>query len=302
MLKNLHVWMNGTMVPWREANVHLLSHGFSRGSAIFDVFGIHPGPNGPFAFRMDKHLDRLFWSAELLEMEIAYSKDQIIKAASESVRTNNIDRGIIKIFAYFGEETIIDLVLDSKLDLAIFWIPASEYMKIDSSSPIDVCISKWRKIHPATIPVNAKACSNYLNSMLARKDAFNRGFDLGVMLTTDGYVAEGSIESIFIVKDGVLKTPSLGNIISSVTRISILEAASVIGINSSEEQITLKELMEADEMFFCSTGIKVRPVKKIEDRLFDEVPGPVSTRISKLIDDICNYRDDRFKEWLQPVY
>jgi len=301
MFDHLQVWMNGKMVPWGQANVHVLSHGFSRGSAIFDVLGIHPGPNGPAAFRMDKHLDRLFRSAELLGMKMAYTKEEVAKAVSGSVKVNNISRGLIKILAYYGEEAIIDLVLDSKLDLAICGIPATDDLGLDQAEPIDICFSKWRKIHPATVPVEAKACSNYLNGMLSRKDAVERGFDLGITLTTDGYVAEGAIESVFMVKDGVLKTPPLGNILSSVTRMSILEATPAIGIKTSEEQITPEDLIAADEIFVCHTGIKVLPVKRIEDRMLSEVPGPVSSRISSLMEDICNSRDERFKHWLQPV-
>ena len=118
--------------------------------------------------------------------------------------------------AYWGEEAIINLVLDSKLDLAIFTIPKREELNLDKPSPLSACVSKWRKIHPSTVPVAAKACSNYLNGYLVRRDANKRGFDLGIALDTDGFLAEGSIESVFIVKDGVLKTPPLGKILSSI--------------------------------------------------------------------------------------
>jgi len=289
------------MIPWQSANVHIMSHGFSRGSAIFDVFGIYPGPKGPAAFRMDKHIERLFKSAELLGMEMFYTKEQIIDAVVKSVKANNIKRGTIKIFAYYGEESVVSLVLDSKLDLAIYGIPETDDMRLDQATPIEICFAKWRKIRPATIPVEAKACSNYLNGMLARKDAVNRGFNVGILLTTDGYVAEGSIESIFMVKDNVLKTPPLGNILSSVTRISMLEAASDIGIKTLEEQISPEELMGADEIFVCRTGVKVLPVRKIEERVMDVAPGPVTSELSQLMSDIYHFRNDRFSHWLQVI-
>jgi branched-chain amino acid aminotransferase len=301
MFEHLNVWMNGKIVPWNNATVHIMSHGFSRASAMFDVFGIHPGPNGPVAFRMDKHLDRLFRSAELLGMEMAYTKEEIVDAVKEMVRLNNISRGLIKILAYYSEEAVISLVLDSKLDLAVCGIPEMDDLGLDQAKPIGICFAKWRKIHPATVPVEAKACSNYLNGMLARKDAISKGYDVGITLTTEGHVAEGSIESIFMVKDGVLKTPPRGNILQSVTRMSILEAAPAVGIKTSEEKIMPQELMAADEIFVCHTGIKVLPAKRIEGRVFDEAPGPVGSRLSKLMEDICEFRDDRFKDWLQPV-
>jgi len=301
MFEHLKVWVNGKIIPWEQATVHIMSHSFSRGSAMFDVFGIHPAPEGPVAFRMDKHLDRLFRSAQLLGFEMAYTKDDVTKAVAKLVKENNIRRGLVKILAYYSEEAVLSLVMDSKLDLAVFAIPETDELGLDKAEPISICISKWRKLHPATVPVEAKACANYLNGVLSRKDAAERGFDLAIMLTTDGYVAEGAIESVFMVKDGVVKTPALGNILQSITRMSILEAAPAIGLETSEEQITREEFMAADEIFTCHTGIKVTPVKKIEDRVFGQAPGPVSSRISKLMEDICHFRDGRFKDWMQPI-
>ena len=137
---------------------------------------------------------------------MAFTREEVAKAVTELVKANNIGRGLAKIMAYYSEEAVISLVLDSKLDLAVFGIPETDELGLDNAKPISICLSKWRKIHPATVPVEAKACANYLNGALSRKDAVERGFDLGIMLTTDGYVAEGAIESIFMVKDGVLKT------------------------------------------------------------------------------------------------
>jgi branched-chain amino acid aminotransferase len=294
------VWLNGNMIPWSEATVPLLSHGFSRGSAFFEVFGIHVGPAGPMAFRMNQHLKRLMGSAELLEMELAYSTEEIVAAVKTTVAANNLGRGLIKMLAYWGEEAIINLVLDSKLDLAIFAIPESRELKLDSAASISACLSKWRKIHPETVPVGAKACSNYLNGYLIRKDANNRGFDMGIALDTDGFLAEGSIESVFIVKDGVLKTPPLGRILSSITRMSILEAVPRIGIPVREGPITAEELFAADEIFTCHTGIKVEPIARFEDREL-EAPGPVTKQVKQLMDGIIQFKDERFIDWFQPL-
>jgi branched-chain amino acid aminotransferase len=294
------VWLNGNMIPWSEATVPLLSHGFSRGSAFFEVFGVHVGPAGPMAFRMNQHLKRLMGSAELLEMELAYSTEEIVAAVKTTVAANNLGRGLIKMLAYWGEEAIINLVLDSKLDLAIFAIPESRELKLDSAASISACLSKWRKIHPETVPVGAKACSNYLNGYLIRKDANNRGFDMGIALDTDGFLAEGSIESVFIVKDGVLKTPPLGRILSSITRMSILEAVPRIGIPVREGPITAEELFAADEIFTCHTGIKVEPIARFEDREL-EAPGPVTKQVKQLMDGIIQFKDERFMDWFQPL-
>jgi branched-chain amino acid aminotransferase len=294
------VWLNGNLIPWREATVPLLSHGFSRGSAIFDVFGVHVGPQGPMAFRLDEHLKRFMNSARLLDMEPAYSTEEIIEGVKKAVKANDLGRGIIKILGYWGEEAIIQLVLGSKLDVAIFAIPESEDLALDVARPISACISKWRKIHPETVPVGAKACSNYLNGYLARKDAVRRGFDIGILLSTDGFLAEGSIESIFIVKDGILKTPPLGRVLSSITRMSILQAAPVIGIPVKEEPISADELLDADEVFTAHTGIKVEPINRLENREF-QVPGPVSKQVMQLMEDIVQFRDERFDGWFQAL-
>ena len=294
------VWLNGKLIPWQEATVPLLSHGFSRGSAIFDVFGIHEGPDGLFAFRMDEHLKRLMKSAELLEMEIAYSTEEIIDAVTETVRANDIGRGLVKILAYWGEEAIIKLVLESKLDVAIFVVPDSEELGMDNTNPISACLSKWRKIHPETVPVAAKSCSNYLNGYLTRKDANSRGFDVGLMVGTDGFLAEGSIESVFLVKDGVLKTPPLGRILSSVTRKSILQAAQTIGIPTSEDSILPEELFTADEIFTSHSGVKVSPINRFEDRNL-QAPGPITQQMMELMDNILNRSDDRFNDWFHAL-
>jgi branched-chain amino acid aminotransferase len=294
------VWLNGNLIPWSEATVPLLSHGFSRGSAFFEVFGVHVGPEGRMAFRMNEHLKRLMRSAELLEMELAYSTEEIMAAVKSAVAANNLGRGLIKILAYWGEEAIIQLVLDVKLDLAVFAIPKSDDLKLDQASSISACVSKWRKIHPATVPVAAKACSNYLNGYLVRKDANNRGFDIGIALDTDGFLAEGSIESVFIVKDGVLKTPPLGRILSSITRMSILEAVGKIGIPAQEGPISAEELSDADEVFTCHTGIKVEPIARLDNRELD-APGPVTRQVMQLMNDIIEFKDERFVDWFQPL-
>ncbi len=294
------VWINGEMVPWENATVPILSHGMSRGSAIFEVFGIHAGPNGPVAFRMDKHLDRLFNSAKLLGMELAYTREALSEAVSETVRANHIGRGLVKIVAYWGKEMVISLVPDVKLDTAIFAIPESTELMLDSSEPVSACFSKWYKLHPLTVPTEAKACAHYLNGMLARKNAMERGYDIGILRHTDGFVAEGSIESVFMIKDGVLRTSPLRKILSSITRMSIIEAAPVVGIDVSQALISADELLEADEIFVCHTGSKIVPIKKFEDRDLP-APGSYTVKIAKIMKDIMTLKNDQFQHWFQSL-
>ncbi len=295
------VWLNDKIIPWEEAQVPILSHGFSRGSAVFEVCGTHVVPGGIAAFRMDAHLKRLEQTVSLLGMELGFSTPEIAKAVAKIAAVNKSERGVVKIMAYWGEEAIINLVLDSKLDVAIFTIPASEELSLDGIKPLSACLSKWKKLHPETIPVQAKACANYLNGYLVRKDANDRGFDLGLNVGTDGFLAEGSIESVFIVKDGILKTPPLGRILASVSRDSILRAAEQSDIEVYETPLVKEDLYTADEMFTCHTGSKVTPIFRFEEKEM-EAPGPITARVADMISDIMSFKDSRFESWFQMLY
>jgi len=298
MYADQKVWFNGQLVPWKSVTIPVLSHGFSRASAVFEIFGIHVGPDGPAAFRMDEHLKRLMRSIELLDMALAYSPKAIAAAVAETVRANRMGRGVIKLMAFWGEEVVIELVLDAKLDLAIFPVPETPDLHLDSTEPLSACLSKWRKIHPETVPVEAKACSNYLNGYLARKDANKRGFDIGVMAGTDGFLAEGSTESIFLVKEGVLKVPPLGRVLNSISRKSVLEVAPLLDIPFSEEALLPDALLDADEIFSAHTGVKVSPVNRYEDRELD-APGPVTAKLMQCMQKIMAFQDERFLNWFQ---
>lgn len=294
------VWLNNLMIPRSEAKVPILSHGFSRGSALFDVFGVHQIPGkGLFAFRMDEHIKRLTNSASLLGMNIPYSNEKILEAVIETVKINNIGRGLVKIMLFWSDESSIQLVPDSSLDMAIFTFPEADELKFDQMNrPISACFSKWRKIHPESVPVAAKACSNYLNAYLARKDASDRGYDMGFLIGTDGFFAEGSIESVFIVRDGILKTAPLGGILPGVSRLSILQVAPVLGIPCSEDPITPEEVLEADEIFTSNSVSKIIPVCRFEERLLP-APGPITAILVDFVENLLRMKDDRFNDWFQ---
>lgn len=294
------VWRNGKLIPWEEATVHLMSHSLTRGSAIFEVLAVYSTPFGPAAFRLPAHCNRLIRSAELLGMELVQSKEEILQAVAETVKANQIAQGFVKIVGFYGEETFTILVSDPRLELSIFTVPAEAYRKF-SSPTISLCLSRWRRLHPETVPVEAKVAANYLNGMLARKEAQRRGFDLGVLLDLDGYLAEGGVESVFMVKDGVLMTPPLGRILASITRRTILEAAPAIGLKTLERPITPQEILEAEEIFTASTSRRVMPVSRFEERLLKEAPGPVTRQLSAFIENICSGRDERFRHWLYPI-
>lgn len=237
----------------------------------------------------------------MLGMELTQSKEEILQAVVRTVKANRITQGMVKIVGFYGQETFSISVVDPQLDLSIFAVTDEEYKPERKSSPVSVCLSRWRKLHPETVPVEAKVAANYLNGMLAHQDAVRRGFDLGVMLDTHGFVAEGSVESVFIVRDGVLMTPPMGSILASISRRSILEAAPAIGVKTAERPIHREEILTADEIFTSSTSRRATPVDRIEDRRLREVPGKVTCQISALMDSILAGRDKRFRHWLYPI-
>ena len=298
MNEEQYVWLNGRFIPRAYATVPILSHAFSRASAIFEIFRIHTGPEGPAAFRMEAHLKRLFNSARLLEMEMCYSEEAIANAVAETVIRNGVGRGVVKIMAYWGEEAVIWLLPQSKPDLAIFAISEMPEMNLDSQKAVATCISKWRKIDPETVPVAAKACSNYLNAYLARKEAVTRGFDIGIMLGTDDYVTVGSAESVFIVKDNIVKVPPLGTVLAGISRMSVLEMAKPMNIVTAEEPLRLRDLYTADEMFLSHTGVKVEPVKRFEDKHLT-APGPITKQLMEQMEKILSFKDASYLKWMR---
>jgi branched-chain amino acid aminotransferase len=163
------------------------------------------------------------------------------------------------------------------------------------------CVSKWRKLDPQTVPVGAKAAANYLNGMVARLDAEKRGFEHALMLDTQGFVAEGGTECVFLVKDGQLLTSALGTVLKSITRMSVLEAARMEGIKTVEDRLPPEIIYEADELFFSCSPMKVMPVRQIDDYVLEDVPGPVTRKMVALLTDISAGKDERFKNWLYPV-
>ena len=296
----MKVWSNGQLVEPEETKVSLLSHGFSRGSAIFDVFGTYPSPSGTLAFRMDAHLDRLINSANVLEMDIPYSKAELMTACAEVVKINNMGTGLVKILAYWGGESAVALVPNEPLDVTIFCVPGTPDLGLGDRILLSACISKWRKLDSASVPTDAKACANYLNGYLARKDAVNRGCDLGIMLDKNNMLAEGSIEAVFIVKDGILKVPPLDHVLKSISRESIIDVALHAGIPVEITAISKEELVCADEIFAAHTLIRVMPIERLDSRCLS-APGPITSQVMKLMEDLFSYKTDKFMSWFQPL-
>jgi branched-chain amino acid aminotransferase len=304
MIEDRIVYLKGQYIPWKNATVHIMSHSFGRGSAIFEVISLHKTASGPAVFRLEAHIDRLFKSAEFLDMELPLSKEGLCEAVVETVKRNGLQQGVIKLICFYPEFAVEILPPQKELSVSIFAIDPEQDLGgfgIPFETGTTAYVSSWRKLDPRTVPVEAKAAANYLNGMVARAEARKNGFEHAVMLDTQGFIAEGGTESVFLVKDNCLMTAATGTVLKSITRMSILEAAKEIGIECIEGQLKPELLFEVDEMFVSCTPFKVMPVKQINDHKLDNAPGPLTCKIAELLDTIAGGNDDRFKGWLYMV-
>jgi branched-chain amino acid aminotransferase len=304
MIENRMVYSNGNYIPWDKATVHIMSHSFGRGSAIFEVMSLHATAAGPAIFRLEAHIDRLFKSAEFLDMELPLSKEGLCQAVAETVKRNGLQKGLIKLICYYPEFSFEILPPRKPLSVSVFAFDAEQDLGkfgIPFETGTTAYVSNWRKLDPRTVPVEAKAAANYLNGMIARAEAKKNGFEHAIMLDTGGFIAEGGTESVFLVKDNCLMTPATGTVLKSITRMSILEAAGKVGIECVEGQLKPELLVAVDEMFVSSSPFKVLPVKQINDHKFDNAPGPLTRRIAELMVAVVGGNDSRFKGWLYMV-
>ncbi|MBW2065920.1 MAG: aminotransferase class IV, partial [Deltaproteobacteria bacterium] len=219
-------------------------------------------------------------------------------------RRNTLKEGTIKIVGYYPQISLRITPPGKVIDISIFVLNFFEDMDgpaFPFTEGTTLCVSKWRKLDPQTVPIEAKVAANYLNGIMARKDAEARGFENALMLDTQGFIAEGGTESVFLIRGGVLMTPCLGTVLQSISRKSIIQAAKVLGVECVEGRIPQERLMEADEIFLSGTPMKVLPVRKVEERPFEKVPGPLTKRFFDLMEDIVKGKDERFKDWLFPV-
>ena len=301
MLDERTVFINGNFIPWNQATIHIMSHSFARASAIFEVISIHDTKPGPAVFRLDEHVERFARSASLLNFNLPFSKEKLHQAVMETIGRNTITQGYIKIVGYLSKVAFGIVPPDNTLD--IFICIVDPIKDLDGSPTIfenccTACLSKWKKLDPQTVPIEAKVSANYLNGMMAKQEAAKRGFDEAIMLDTQGFLAESSISSVFFVKDGRLMTASLGTVLESISRKSILEIAKTLNIDSFVGRLPSELLQEADEIFLSGTILKVYPVKKIEDRQLGNAPGPIAKRLNDTITSILCGGEDRFKHWV----
>ncbi len=304
MLNERVVYLGGEYCSWNEANVHIMSHSFGRGSAIFEVIGFHETQAGPAVFRLDEYVSRFRKSAALLEMELPLTKEELQEAILQTVKRSGLRSGLIKLFGFYPDISFAILPPQKRIQVAVFVFTKEEALgnrREPENHSVTACVSRWRRLDPDTVPIEAKVAANYVNGMVARQESRTKGYDYAIMQDTQGFIAEGGTESLFLVREGVLMTPTLGTILHSITRKTLLEVAETMGIKTSTGRLKRGALDEAEEIFFSGTSAKLLPVGKVEARILRETPGPVTRKLSARIEEITAGRDSQFKRWLFPV-
>ncbi|MCU0561143.1 MAG: aminotransferase class IV [Desulfobacterales bacterium] len=305
MLDERQVWINGDFVPWNQATVHMMCHSFARGSTIFEVISFYAtAAGGPAVFRLHEHIARLERSAAHLAMELPGDHEALCRAVAETVHRNRLAQGTVKLVGYYPQVALDIQPPQKRLDVAVFALdPSRDLAGLEFSFERGTTagIARWRKLDPQSVPIEAKAAANYLNGMVAKLDVQKRGFEDAILLDTQGFIAEGATESVFLVKEGRLLTPSLGTVLDSITRRSILQVARHLGIETFEGRLRPELLFAAQEIFFANTPFKVIPVRRIEERAMPAVPGPVQLKLAGFLGRVARGEEEAFKEWLYPV-
>ncbi len=297
------VWMDGRMVDFADARVHVLNHTFHYGVGVFEGIRGYPTTDGAAIFRLREHVERLVLSARLYHMKIPYTAEEIEQAILETQAANEILPSYIRPIVYRGEPSLGVKNSTGKVSLAIAAIPAKKYLGEGSESGVRAKISPFRKPHADALPTFAKAAGNYLSGYLAGVDAQKDGYEEAVLLDSNGYVAEGTGENIFLVRHGKVYTPGLeSDILVGITRQSILEIAGDLGYPVVEKLISVNELLTADEIFFSGTYAEIAPVKEISHfPIGSEAPGPVTRQILATFRRAVLGEEPKYRSWLTPV-
>jgi branched-chain amino acid aminotransferase len=297
------IWMDGKFVPWNDAKVHVLVHTLHYGTGVFEGIRCYKTDSGSAVFRLKEHVDRLFGSMHILQMDCPFTREQVFDAILETIRVNKIDACYIRPLAFIGYGAMGVFPKENPVNVIIAVWPWGSYLGDEGmKNGIRVKISSFSRPHINATMVRAKAVSNYANSLLAKREALKDGYDEAALLDTDGYVAEGSGENIFMVRNGKIKTPPLTAILEGVTRDTVMQLAQAHGIPLVEERFTRDELYLADEAFFSGTAAEITPIREVDNRKIGAgKPGLVTQKIQAAFFDIVHGRDKKHSTWLTPV-
>jgi branched-chain amino acid aminotransferase len=293
------IWMNGELVDWADARVHVGAHGLHYGTGVFEGIRCYDTERGPAVFRLTEHLERLETSAQLIYMELPYSLDELRAACFESIVANGLSECYLRPIAFYGYGELGVHVGANPVDVVVMSFPWGAYLGEESQqNGIRAMISSWRRVGPNTIPHAAKATGVYLNSMLATHEAKRGGYDEAILLTEDGRVADGPGETIFVVKDGTIFTPDLSaSILPGITRDTIIQIGQDLGYPVVEKALIRTDLYTADEVFMTGTAVEVTPVRSIDDH--EVGVGPVTLELQKAYQDTVLGHSERWSHWLE---
>jgi len=297
------IWFNNELVDWRDARVHVLTHTLHYGMGCFEGVRAYNTPEGPCIFRLKEHTDRLFNSAKILGMAMPYTHEQINEACKQVVRDNNLEEAYLRPMVFFGDEGM-GLRADSlKTNVIVAAWDWPSYMSPEAlAKGIKVRTSSFTRHHVNITMCKAKANGNYINSMLALREALSGGADEALLLDPEGYVAEGSGENVFIVKNGVVYTPELTSCLDGITRATIMQFCEDIGVKVVEKRISRDEVYVADEAFFTGTAAEVLPIRELDDREIGEgVAGPLTQKLQSMYFDQVKGKRSEYPEWLHNV-
>jgi branched-chain amino acid aminotransferase len=298
------VWINGELVRWGDASLHLSAHAMHYGTGVFEGIRCYETADGPAVFRMDAHIDRLYASAAVYGMEIPYTRGEFADAVCETIRRNGFASCYVRPICVFGSRALGLHARACPVDVGILAWPWGALLGDDSlQAGVRVTISPWVKFHSRMMPTTAKACGQYLNSILAVEEARSRGFDEALLLDAYGYLAEGPGENLFLVRDGRLLTnDERSSILLGITRDSVLRIAEGLGVEVEIGRLRVADLLSADEAFFTGTAAEVAPIREVDGATIGRgARGPVTERIQRAFADATTGRDPRYRDWLSAV-
>ena len=299
------IWMDGQMVDWRDAKIHVLSHTLHYGCGAFEGVRAYQGDNGRTAiFRLQEHTTRLFNSAKILRMVIPFSKEQVNAAQIAVIRENKLQSGYLRPLTWVGDRKLGVSTKGNDIHLMVAAWPWGAYLGEDGMKRgIRTKISSYTRHHVNITMTQAKAVSNYTNSILANREATDDGYDEAILLDASGFVSEGAGENIFVIKDGVVHTPDLSaGALNGITRNTVLHLCKDLGLELIQKRITRDELYIADEIFFTGTAAEVTPIREVDRvEIGSGSRGPITEKIQSAFFDIVNGRNPKYAHWLTPV-
>jgi len=297
------IWLDGEMVPWREAKVHVLTHTLHYGMGVFEGVRAYAADQGTAIFRLDDHSQRLINSGKILRMTVPYDKATLNEVQRSVVRENNLESAYIRPMCFYGSEGMGLRADNLEVHCMIAAWEWGAYLGAENlEKGIRIKTSSYTRHHVNITMCKAKANGNYINSMLALQEALTDGYDEAMLLDNEGYVAEGSGENIFIVRDGIIFTPDLTSALDGITRKTLFTLAADIGVEVREKRITRDEVYIADEAFFSGTAAEVTPIREVDNRsIGNGARGPVTEKLQSMYFDVVHGRLEKYKDWLTPV-